>query len=327
MDAFTGGWEVEVEVSGATTLAARVAISPLMTLVTALLDALGDRPDTPWRRVLRDRARGLDPGPLAVFGQRAGQLPNHLLPLPSRPGMTFGEQIAELRAQPQALVANDVATGFPDPPPPEVVPYGLAPGEATGRFCDALVAHWDRMLAPSWPRMQRLLEREIMLIGRTLATDGLPSTLAGLHPALAYADGKVRFRSNAIGHVSYVADKPLMLLPLACEPERLLANEDHPDATVIAYAARGSGELWGEGVREPAAELASLLGETRATIALALALPATTSDLADQLALAPSTVSRHLAAVVEAGLADRTRRGPAVYYRLTARGTALLDLF
>jgi DNA-binding transcriptional ArsR family regulator len=96
---------------------------------------------------------------------------------------------------------------------------------------------------------------------------------------------------------------------------------------VIAYSARGSAELWDEAALRPAAELATLLGPTRARIALALALPATTSELAERLRLAPSTVSRHLSALAETGLTDRTRRGPLVYYRLSARGTALLDLF
>ncbi len=114
---------------------------------------------------------------------------------------------------------------------------------------------------------------------------------------------------------------------MACEPERILVNEDHPDTTVIAFAVRGAADLWEERVREPGAELASLLGPTRARIALALELPATTTGLAADLRLAPSTVSRHLGALVATGLVDRTRRGLVVYDRLPARGAALLDLF
>jgi DNA-binding transcriptional ArsR family regulator len=80
-------------------------------------------------------------------------------------------------------------------------------------------------------------------------------------------------------------------------------------------------------MREPEPELASLLGPTRARVALALELPSTTSGLADALRLAPSTVSRHLSALTATGLVDRNRRGPLVVYRLTPRGSALLDLF
>ena len=128
------------------------------------------------------------------------------------------------------------------------------------------------------------------------------------------------------GPRTHVANPALTLAPVACEPDLVLVNDDHPDATVIAYAARGSAELW-EGSRPPAAELAALLGATRAAVALGLALPSTTSELADRLGLAPSTVSRHLTGLLAAGLADRSRRGACVDYRLTARGTALLDLF
>lgn len=96
---------------------------------------------------------------------------------------------------------------------------------------------------------------------------------------------------------------------------------------MIAYAARGTAELWDEARRLPADELAALLGVTRATIALALGTPATTTALAEHLRLAPSTVSRHLSALLATGLVERTRRGPLVYYRLTARGNSMLDLF
>jgi DNA-binding transcriptional ArsR family regulator len=106
-----------------------------------------------------------------------------------------------------------------------------------------------------------------------------------------------------------------------------MINEDHPDTTVIAFAVRGAADLWDERMRDPDADLATLLGMTRARIALALDLPATTSGLAADLRLAPSTVSRHLTALAATGLVDCTRRGPLVYYRLTERGCALLDLF
>jgi DNA-binding transcriptional ArsR family regulator len=38
-------------------------------------------------------------------------------------------------------------------------------------------------------------------------------------------------------------------------------------------------------------------------------------------------VSRHLSALAESGLVDRTRSGACVFYRLSARGEALLNLF
>ena len=322
------GQKTEVELTDASALGVHVVVSPLLTLAMGLMDALGDRPATPWRRLLRQRTRGLDSRPLAMFSRPAVWLPNGLLPLPTAPTATFEEELAALRAQPLEVLQRDIAIDRPhDRIPPELEPFMSDAGGALERYGDALAAHWDRMLRPSWPRMRRLLEREVLLLGHKMAVDGVTGMLESLHPGVTYADRRLRFRTGHAAHATYVAEHALTLAPIACEPELILANEDHPDATVIAYAARGTAELWGEAQRAPANELAALLGATRARIALALAAPATTSALADRLALAPSSVSRHLTALLESGLVDRTRRGPVVYYRLTARGTALLDLF
>ena len=96
---------------------------------------------------------------------------------------------------------------------------------------------------------------------------------------------------------------------------------------MIGFAARGAADLCAQDARKPATELAALLGATRARIAMQLAVPASTTGLAEQLGLAPSTVSRHLSALHDTGLVERVRRGPVVLYRLSARGAALLDLF
>lgn len=320
---------IEVRVPDTSALGARVVISPLLTLAMALMDALGDRPPTPWRQLLRVRTRGLDSTPLAMFARPAFMLPNGLLPLPIASPRSFDDELSALRAAPTEQLRRDLGNCLwpVDELPAELAPFATDPVTALACYCDALEAHWTRMLRPSWPRMSRLLEREVLLAGCRMAAGGVDGMLAGLHPQLSYDDRCLRYCTGAVTHTSYVAHQTLTLAPVACEADLLLVNEDHPDATVIAYAARGSAELWGEGRRPPAAELAALLGPTRATIALALETPATTSALADRLDLAASTVSRHLGGLLATGLADRVRRGPLVYYRLTARGTALLDLF
>ena len=113
--------------------------------------------------------------------------------------------------------------------------------------------------------------------------------LANLHPEVTYADRRLRFRTGHAAHATYVAEHALTLAPIACEPELILANEDHPDATVIVVRrARHRGAV-GRGAARAGRRVAALLGATRAGVALALAAPATTSALADRLALAPST--------------------------------------
>jgi DNA-binding transcriptional ArsR family regulator len=317
----------EVRVSDSSALHARVVVSPLLTLAVALIDTYGDHPATVWRTLLRERARGLDAEPVAMFGLPAGMVPDSLLSLPSASFATFERELAAVRAQPLQPILDNLELGWSGRELPAALePFRRDPAAALQRYCDAMEAHWQRLLAPSWPRIRRLLDREVLLVGHTLATDGLAGALGSLHPRVSYADGRLRYRTGHVMESTYVAEQALILMPLACEPEQILANEDHPDGTVIAYAARGAAELW-EPPPAANAELARLLGDTRAALALALATPSTTTDLALRLRLAPSTVSRHLSGLAETGLVDRTRCGPLVYYRLTARGEALLDLF
>ena len=165
----------------------------------------------------------------------------------------------------------------------------------------------------------------MLLVGHTLATDGLPGVLGSLHPRVSYADGRLRYRTVLTVKSTYVAERALTLMPLACEPEQILANEDHPDATVLAYAARGAAELW----EPPPAPTRSWPGRwgTRGRRSPRARHPEHDDRPRARLRLAPSTVSRHLSGLAETGLVDRTRCGALVYYRLSARGEALLDLF
>jgi DNA-binding transcriptional ArsR family regulator len=81
-----------------------------------------------------------------------------------------------------------------------------------------------------------------------------------------------------------------------------------------------------DGGRESKSAFASLFGASRARMLLALSEPRTTAELASRFALAPSTVSGHLHALHRAGVVERARRGRYVFYRLNARGRALVAL-
>ncbi len=316
-----------LRVSDASAAAVRVAISPMATLYAALVDALAPGASTGWAAVMRDRARGLDPGPLAVFGGRNGELPSRMLPLPDAPKRTFADELRTLRATPPDLLVSDIGAAWRGRPlPPEIAMIAADPGAGLERHCRAAEAFWDRLIRPSWPRIERVLEREVLLLGRTMARDGIDRALAELHPRLAYADGQFTYHVGRTPLEEFDA-AALTLLPLASGDDRLLVDVSHPDGTSIGYAARGMAELWDPSAAQPGRELGALLGRRRAAIALELSSPATTTDLAVRLGLAPSTVSRHLAGLAGSGLVDRARCGAHVYYRLSERGESLLDLF
>ncbi|MFV2009435.1 MULTISPECIES: ArsR/SmtB family transcription factor [unclassified Micromonospora] len=99
---------------------------------------------------------------------------------------------------------------------------------------------------------------------------------------------------------------------------------DPPWPYAIGYRARGVAGLFGLPSADRAADgLDRLTGSGRAAVLRALAVPATTSQLAAQLGVAVGTVGGQLAVLREAGLVRRTRTGREVRYERTALGAAL----
>jgi DNA-binding transcriptional ArsR family regulator len=318
--------DVPIALSSASLLGTRVRVSPLVALVVVLVDAFGDAGAGAWGGRVRGRLEGLDHRPLAMFMRDGGGVPDSLLPLPMTRRRTLEDELAVLRATPPELLAKELSI-VPDPLGRGLGAFVADPARAMQGYCDALEAHWRRLLAPEWSSVRRVLEREELLVGHRLATAGLAATLSGMHPALDYRGGALRVhRRFEVRRERAPSRASLVLIPIPAAPDRLVINEEHPGATLIAYPARGLQELWAP--RRPTGrELAELLGESRACVLLSLELPSTTHDLAARLHMAPSTVSRHLTALAGLGLAERARCGLFVAYRLSDRGSSLLELF
>jgi DNA-binding MarR family transcriptional regulator len=94
---------------------------------------------------------------------------------------------------------------------------------------------------------------------------------------------------------------------------------------VIAYAAPGTSLLWEAADGAASEGLAQVLGVTRARVMTAVAMPASTMDVAHQLEMSSALASHHLKALEDQGLVDGVRFGRRVYYRLTARGQRLRE--
>jgi DNA-binding transcriptional ArsR family regulator len=77
--------------------------------------------------------------------------------------------------------------------------------------------------------------------------------------------------------------------------------------------------LWASRPTPPGAQV-ELLGRSRATILAELDQPATTTSLAQRLALSPATVSGHLKVMQRAGLLTSHRVGHHVRYKRTGLG-------
>ncbi|MGW6198635.1 winged helix-turn-helix domain-containing protein [Kribbella sp. NPDC055110] len=210
----------------------------------------------------------------------------------------------------------------------------LAPGSRAARMgtrefaertAEAMAAYWLAVLEPLWDRIEAITGADIAHRSVGLASDGLERALDELHPdvtwsrdglALPLGPGRVRLPSAGQG---------LWLLPLVFRGRGVMLA-DNATPPVIAYSARGAGQLWERPVEAIVGGLDALIGRSRAAILARLSVPLTTTALADALMLSPGTVSQHLSVLVSAGLCSSRRDGKRVLYSRTPRAELLLDI-
>ncbi|MEV6416402.1 winged helix-turn-helix domain-containing protein [Kribbella sp. NPDC051718] len=201
----------------------------------------------------------------------------------------------------------------------------MACREYAERTAEAMAAYWTAVLEPLWERIEAITGADIAHRSVALASDGLERALDELHDAVTWAgdglslalgQGQVRLPSTGQG---------LWLLPLVFRgPGVMLADNATPP--VIAYSARGAGQLWEQPVESIIGGLDALIGHSRAAILARLSVPLSTTSLAGSLRLSPGTVSQHLAVLVSAGLCTSRRDGKRVLYARTPRADLLLDI-
>jgi DNA-binding transcriptional ArsR family regulator len=171
-----------------------------------------------------------------------------------------------------------------------------------------------------WDRLAAVLESDIAHRARRLAEAGPLGAFADLHPDVSWRGGALRVRRAYTASVE-LDGRGLLLLP-AVFVSTAWTMIDPPWQPTIAYAPRGAELLWAP--TETSGALAELLGRRRAAILDALAVPATTHELARTLRASPAGVSEHLGVLRRSGLVAGRRDGRAVRYARTAAGEALL---
>ncbi|MFE2540345.1 ArsR/SmtB family transcription factor [Actinacidiphila glaucinigra] len=323
---------IELTVDAAGLARSRFVVSPLHEVAATLLP-WGLRPDPetdPWvtraRRVLR-RARLPLLSELALDG--GGYLPDFLSPHPSGPSPTVEEELDRVRATPPGRVLDELealrngrpCNGLAGAELPPGVRRAMARGggHVARQVAEELRRYWELAFAPHWPDAKAALDAEVDRCAGVLARQGAAGLFNSLHPGIRWADGTLRVDSRftvgipvplVIVVPSLVATGPAVVVdpvpggrrpPMVAYPVR-----DRPVAPV-----------------PPSAELAGLLGPTRAGLLGALALPASTTQLAARHFLSAATVSYHLGVLHRAGLVTRTRSGRTVLYRRTPAGSRL----
>ncbi|MDN3023877.1 winged helix-turn-helix domain-containing protein [Streptomyces sp. S.PB5] len=310
----------------------RFAVSPLHEVVATLLP-FGLRPAPnadPWvaraRRVLR-RARLPLLSELALDG--GGYVPDFLSPHPDGPSPGVEQELERVRATPPERVVEELEA-LRDGRPRN----GLAGAELSGEVrramarggasvarqaADELRRYWELAFAPHWEAARAVLDAEVDRCAGVLARRGAAGMFDSLHPEIRWADGTLRVESRFTVCVSV----PLVVvMPSLVVPRPAVAVDPVPPwqrPPMLAYPVRDRPTV----PVPPSAELAGLLGSTRAGLLAALSLPASTAQLAARHFLSPATVSYHLGVLHRAGLVVRARSGRAVLYRRTPEGARL----
>lgn len=320
---------LHVQVTQTDLARSRFAISPLWELLHVLrrLDRPGgfDRALAPWLERIRRRHRTLRAHldlRLVSALQPPGYGADFLGPPPSGLATTIDDLLDAVRRTPADQAHADVRRALQRGPVDPGVRAVLVGPDVTDRVADVLAGAWEQLLAPDWPVLRALLERDVVHRAERLVTGGWASALADLHPRLRWRDDHIdvaRLRERVVE----LDGQGLLLIPSVFLWDRLAVAVDPPWPPAIVYPARGMAAVWEPG-RGTAEGLRRLVGAARAQLLLALDEPASTSQLARTQGLSVGGVGDHLAVLRASGLVTRARSGRSVLYHRTPVGDALV---
>jgi DNA-binding transcriptional ArsR family regulator len=310
-------------------LAVRFARSPVWETQSAVRTLVDDRSRAyhePWHTAIAGEAARLRLEPLLAVNPVRGTVPDFLTPPPQTPSPRLQDQLAEIRATPDAQVERELAmcraTVADATARRAIDELSADPAAARELLADRIHEAWRRLVAPFWPRIAALVDADVAYRSHLLAGRGLGPVLDDLHPRIRWREGTVTVDDPSERTVN-LDGRGLVLMPSAYVWPAVVVMVDEPWQPTIIYPARGIAELW-QSPSTPPAALGRLLGRTRALLLTGLDAPASTTSLAGRLGLSPSGVSRHLIALRDAGLVQSTRHGHEVRYARTRLGSDVL---
>jgi len=301
----------------------RFAFSALWELVLSLIVLRATSRHSlhlPWVQTARPLLADLDLTELFALVPVRGDTADFLTPPPSSPLPDLADELEQVRRTPPDRVITETAEVL-GVPPPIAQRIRDDPAGAAHRIADTLQAYWDLALAEHWPRIQALLEADVLWRSQRLALGGARALFDDLHETVTWHGDRLSVW-DPHDHAGVLSGEGLLLAPgTMCWPtvRKMIA----PYQPTITYPARGIATLWETGGRPARDALAALIGRTRAGLLIALAEPVSTTALARRLSITPGAVSQHLSVLLDCGLAARSRVGRSVLYRRTLAGDTL----
>ena len=322
---------VEFVLSLADALHLRFTISPLCETIRLARSIANptciEGPRRVWLRRRRQSVEGLlrDPELRSFFSLLSAPRhyhPDFLTPAPSRPIGEIETELAQVRATLTGRVEQEIARCLEhartvDPASERLLRSKGAADQLAGQ----LEALWEALVAPSWPQLRDLLERDVLYRSRLLAQGGLALLFADLEPLVTLREQRLLVALDTEG-TRDLGGRGMRLMPSAFVWPYAVAMLDDQPPTLI-YPSRGVASLfWDERGRD--ATLANLIGRTRSEILEAVGEPLHTTGLARVLGRSPGNIADHLQVLLEAGLVARARLGRKVLYSRTPLGDTLL---
>jgi DNA-binding transcriptional ArsR family regulator len=249
---------------------------------------------------------------------------NFIAPPPASLAQTVDDDLAAVRATPPRLARREIDRYLAlQPGLPAGVRDVLRSRTALADIADALEAAWYALVAPDWPQLRAVCERDVVHRAGLLGRAGWAAAIAGLHPSVRWRDGAIEVARVPSDGPIRCGGAGLTFVPSAFVWPSIAVHHDKPWPKAILYPARGVAALLDPAPERPPAALADLLGTARARLLRALDEPASTTHLARTLTMSTGGVNDHLAVLAAAGLLDRARTGRSVLYRRTPLGDAL----
>jgi hypothetical protein len=304
----------------------RFAISPLAEVRRSrrVLDDPGSQAlHLPWAIEARRASADLDLAPLRALDPLDVYTPDFISPPPTSPLAEFEDELARIAATPAEQVRAEIRRTYRGRQLPGVLePLLDDTPSAIGELVELLRAYWDRALAPHWPRLQAVLEGDVLHRARQIADGGAERLFADVDPSVSWADGVLRI-DKKFDETLDLEERGLLFVPSVFIWPKVALVTDPQWQPTIFYPARGVGTLWEP--QQPAAPqaLAGVLGRVRAGVLTALDRPRSTTDLARTLGVSAGGVSQHLGALRAAGLVQGHRVGRVVLYRRSPAGDTL----
>ncbi|WP_406281083.1 DUF5937 family protein [Embleya sp. NBC_00896] len=237
---------------------------------------------------------------------------------------TWADDLAAVRATPREAARAEVERCLAARPTSDPHVLAVLRGDdVVDRVAEALDRAWHGLMARDWPRLRAICERDVVHRAGRLGGAGWAAALDGLHPRVRWRDGGIEIlRSRTHGTVT-LAGEGMLLVPSVFVWPTVATHRDDPWPKTIVYPARGIAALWERSDPTGPDALADLIGRSRARLLVALDAPASTTQLARGLGLAPGAVGDHLTVLRKASLVEGARSGRSVLYRRTPLGDAL----